>query len=54
MKDYRDSLDRQSEETVMELARTRDKRKRKNLQQLLDHLTEHLVRVETDLGTRAY
>ena len=52
MKDYRDSLDRQSEETIAELARTRDKRKRKYLQQYLDYLTERLVKVETDLATR--
>ena len=54
MKDHRDTLDRQSEETVMELARTRDKRKRRNLEKLLEHLTEALIKVETDLGTRAY
>ena len=53
MKDHRDTLDRQSEETVAALARTRDKRKRKDLQQFLDYLTEALVKVETDLATRA-
>ena len=53
MKDYRDTLDMQAEETIHELARTRDKRKRKTLQQYLDYLTEALVKVETDLGTRA-
>ena len=52
MKDYRDSLDRQTEETLVELAQTRDKRKRKNLQAYLDYLTERLVKIETDLGTR--
>lgn len=53
MKDYRDSLDRQSEETIVQLSQTRDKRKRKHLQQYLDYLTEALIKVETDLGTRA-
>ena len=52
MKDYRDSLDRETESLITELRETRDKRKRKYLQQYLDYLTEKLVKVETDLGTR--